>query len=170
AGWVNLVLFGHVSYTHIAIRLKNGKELTYTVNDLVLKKEIATFKKAPCDIEALADLCCLSIAEKSKAKCKRELLKAVKSPDALQEVAFTTFHRRKKLKLEEMATLPDPSVQCFFHTWAEELEEDTLDYTTATCMQKRVIRLQAVEPTPEGVYQENLYTIKDKTSKKKLNL
>ena len=170
AGWINLFLFGHISYTHITIRLKNGKELTYTGNNVLLSKEIALFKKTPLDVELLSELCCMTAPERNKNKVKQEVLKAVKTPDVLQLIAFTTFHRRKKLKMEERAQLTDPSVQAFSHTWVEEMEEDTLDYATALSTQKRRVQLQAVESTEQGEYQENLYTLKDKTTKKKLIL
>ena len=170
AHWGNLFLFGQITYTLITLQLRNGKVLEYIGDEKWLSKEIAAFKRSPQDVAQLAELCSLAAPERSVNKWKNDVLKAVKSPDLLQEVSFTTFRRRKKLWLDERALLADPSVQAFSHTWVEEIEEDILDYDTARCTQKRLIQLQAVEPTPEGEYQENLYILKDKTTKKKLTL
>ena len=169
-GWFNLLIFGHVSYTIVDIVLKNGKILQYIVDDILLARDIQKFLESPTDMELLAEMCSASVAERSKAKCKRELLRprTIKTFENVESVSFTTFCRHKNFTAEHEAFFRDKSVGNFTHTWAEETNLYQLNYTKNMYTHKVHHSVQVVEPSESGLYTTNVYTVMNEIDDNKL--
>ena len=169
-GWFNLLLFGHISYTIVDIVLKNGKKLQYIVDDILLTRDIQELSKCPTNMELLAEMCSASVAERSKAKCKRELLRprTIKTFENVESVSFTTFYRHKNFTAEHEAFFRDKSVGNFTHTWIEETNQYQLNYTKNMYTHKVHHSVQVVEPSESGLYTTNVYTVMNETDDNKL--
>ena len=169
-GWFNLLLFGHVSYTIVDIVLRNGKKLQYIVDDLLLTKDIKKLFCTPIDMELLAEMCSLSVAERSKEKCKRELLRprTIKTFENIDKVCFTTFYRHKNFDEEHENYLEDTSVEMFTHTWIEEIDHYQFDYANDMYAHTGNVYLQAVESSEQDLYITKTYTISNETDKNNL--
>ena len=169
-GWFNLLLFGHVSYTIVDIVLRNGKKLQYVIDDHILKKDIKKLFCTPTDMQLLAEMCSLSVAERSKEKCKRELLRprTIKTFENIDKVCFTTFYRHKNFDEEHENYFKDKSVEMFTHTWIEEIDHYQFDYANDVYAHTRNVYLQAVEPSEQDLYITKTYTVSNETNKDKL--
>lgn len=162
-GWFNLLLFGHVSYTIVDIVLKNGKNLQYIVDDILLARDIQKFLESPADMELMAEMCSASVEERSKAKCKRELLRprTIKTFENVESVSFTTFYRHKNFTAEHETFLKDKSVEAFTHTWIDETNHYQLNYAKNKYTHKIYHCVQAVEVPTAQLYTTKTYTVMD---------